>query len=108
MMLPAIGGSPQLIAVASLKHEQVANQSPVFRGSPQLIAVASLKPVALREDSAHGLRSPQLIAVASLKHGLVADGEAGAQMISTANRCGLVEARESSPRKAHTIPDLHS
>ena len=85
-------GSPQLIAVASLKPSadplslggvgsistanrcglveakvRVDNDIRGVNGSPQLIAVASLKHAVSHPTAPASVRSPQLIAVASLK-----------------------------------------
>ena len=123
--------SPQLIAVASLKPNDLLAgqcvQNPISTAnrcglvearypfhafgdgyrSPQLIAVASLKRQKPFEIQASRRRSPQLIAVASLKLHAPPAPLPPSGPISTANRCGLVEANLTS-LPFRVGEDLHS
>ena len=79
--------------MASLKPYWLDTKVSCFFRSPQLIAVASLKQPQIGVSYTHDLRSPQLIAVASLKPTRARGLAPCLRRISTANRCGLVEAR---------------
>mgnify|MGYP007019851123 CR=1 FL=1 len=78
------------------------------RRSPQLIAVASLKlSISIWNEQSHS-GSPQLIAVASLKRERPKLPHDLTGKISTANRCGLVEAHSRNSGRLRQHADLHS
>ena len=78
--------------MASLKPRTRVPEAGARAGSPQLIAVASLKQLYSVGGEWFRCGSPQLIAVASLKRERARCAAAEYPSISTANRCGLVEA----------------